>query len=255
MSVAVHHVAEGPADAPVLVLSGSLGTDHTMWEPQARALSERLRVVRYDRRGHGRSAVPPGPYTLADLGGDVLALLDRLGAERASFAGLSLGGMVGMWLAEHAPERIDRLALLCTGASFFDAATWAERAAAVREAGGPAGLAELTMERWFSERFRAEHPDVVARFRAGLASTPAEGYAACCEAIGSADLQDALGTIVAPTLVVAGEKDPSSTPEAGRALAAAIPGARLEVVAGAHLASVECAAEVTRLLAEHLSAA
>ncbi|MFD0804403.1 alpha/beta fold hydrolase, partial [Streptomonospora algeriensis] len=134
MSIDVHYVAQGPPQAPLLVLSGSLGSTLAMWRPQAEALSEDFHVVCYDTRGHGRSPVPPGPYSLADLGGDVLRLLDRLGAERAHFAGLSLGGMTGMWLAAHAPERIDRLALMCT-APKLEPEGWRQRAATVREQG------------------------------------------------------------------------------------------------------------------------
>jgi 3-oxoadipate enol-lactonase len=248
----VHHVVDGPQDAPVLVLSSSLGTTHAMWEPQVAALRERFRLVRYDRRGHGASPVPPGPYSMADLGGDVLALLDHLGIERAHFAGLSIGGMVGIWLGAHAPERIDRLALLCTTAAFEDPAAWADRAALVREAGSPEPLADVTLGRWFTDGFREQHPEVVAALRAGLLATPAEGYAGCCEAIGAMDQRADLGRIGAPTLVIAGDEDPSTPPAMLRAIAEAIPGARYEELAPArHIANVEQAERVTALFADH----
>ena len=213
----------------MLVLSNSLGTTLEMWDPQLPALTERFRVVRYDRRGHGRSPVPPGPYTIDDLGGDVLALLDRLELERVSFCGLSIGGAVGMWLAAEAPERIDRLVLCCTKALFAPPEQWTERAATVR-AGGVATVSEATLGRWFTPAFHTARPDVVERFRAMLVGTPPEGYAGCCEALAGTDLRARLGVISAPTLVITGEHDPVAPPPEGEELAAAIPGARHVVV-------------------------
>jgi 3-oxoadipate enol-lactonase len=235
-----------------LVLSNSLGTTQEMWDAQAQALAGDFDIIRYDHRGHGSSPVPPGPYSLADLGGDVLALLDERGIERTSFCGLSLGGMVGMWLAEHAPERIDRLVLCCT-ATHMEAGIWAERIASAREAGSVEPLADATMERWFTPRFRAERPDVVARFRAMVAGTPVEGYVACAQAIVGMAIEHGLGSITAPTLIVAGAHDPSTPPEQGEAIAQAIPGARLVVVDAAHMANVEQADRVTGLIREHLA--
>lgn len=235
----LHHVLEGPPDAPVLVLSGSLGTTLEMWDPQMDALSAQLRVLRYDRRGHGRSPVPPGPYTIADLGADVLELLDSLGLERVSFCGLSLGGAEGMWLAASAPERLERLVLACTMPRFPPRETWEERVRTVR-AEGTGAIADAAMERWFSPAFRSQQPETVARFRTMLAETPAEGYAACCEALAELDLRSRLPSISAPTLVVTGELDPVVTPEAGEELAALLADARHVVVPGAaHLANVE----------------
>lgn len=248
-----HHVVTGPEDAPVLVLSNSLGAALEMWDPQAEALAERFRLVRYDTRGHGRSAVPPGPYRIDDLGGDVLDLLDHLGAERAHFAGLSLGGMTGMWLGANAPERIERLVLLCTSPYLPSAETWEERIATVRGQGTQA-LVELTLERWFTAAYRAAH-DVDA-VRRTFVATDDEGYASCCAAIAVMDLTAALPSIAAPTLVIGGAQDTSTPPEVhARRIAAAIPGARLEVLdPGAHLINVERAADVTELLLEHLTA-
>ncbi len=183
----LHHVVDGPAGAPALVLSNSLGTTLELWEPQVAPLAERFRVVRYDRRGHGRSPVAAGATTIDDLGGDLVELLDELALERVSFCGLSLGGVVGMWLAVNAPERVERLALCCTAASFAPRQGWVDRAATVR-ADGIGAIAEAVLGRWFRPSFQDAHPDVVARFRAMLVSTPAEGYAACCEALADADL-------------------------------------------------------------------
>lgn len=233
------HRLDGPEDAPVLVLSSSLGTTHELWDGQVPELARAFRVLRYDHRGHGGSDVPPGPYTVAQLAADVLGLLDRLGLGRVSFCGLSLGGAVGMWLASRAPERIERLALCCTSARFGTTELWTERARTVR-AEGVEAVADATMGRWFTERFRDERPDVVARFRAMLCETAPEGYAACCEALGAWDFRQELGSIAAPTLVVAGADDPAAPPEQAELIAAGIPGARLVVLPdAAHLANVE----------------
>jgi len=224
-----------------------------MWDEQLGALRERFRVLRYDHRGHGRSEVPPAPYTIDELGADLLALLDELELERVRFAGLSLGGMVGMWLAAHAPERVERLALLCTSAHFEDPGPWTDRAARVR-ADGTAAIAQELVARWFTPAFPARAPQTVARFVGVLAATSDEGYAGCCDALAVMDLRGHLGAITAPTLVVAGADDPATPAGHTEALAAAIGGARLEVVAGAaHLANVEQPERVTRLLLDHLA--
>jgi 3-oxoadipate enol-lactonase len=251
---------EGPADAPVLVLGNSLGTSRACWQPQVPALSRHFRLLRYEHRGHGRPALgqspaPPGPYSVAELARDVLALLDSHGVERALYCGVSLGGMVGMWLAAHAPERITGLGLCCTSAFLPPAAGWTDRAASVR-ARGTGAIAELVVGRWFTPAFRAAQPQVPAAFVAGLAATGDEGYAGCCEAIAAMDLRPALGSITAPTLVLAGADDAATPPWHGGVIAAGIAGSRLRVVrGGAHLTNVSAAAEVTALLLPHLLAA
>lgn len=249
----LHRVIEGPAGAPALVLCNSLGTTLEMWDAQMPVLAERFRVVRYDRRGHGRSPVPPGPYTVDDLGGDVVELLDELHLDRVSFCGLSLGGAVGMWLAIHAPERLDRLVVCCTRAAFPPPEQWAERAALVR-ADGVAAVADGALGRWFTPAFHATHPRVVDGFRAMLVRTPAEGYAACCDALGALDLRARLREIGAPTLVLTGAEDPVAPPACGEELAAAIPGARHAVVVdAAHIANAARPEAFTALLLEHLT--
>ena len=250
----VHHVVTGPADAPALVLSNSLGADLRMWDPQADALAERFRLVRYDTRGHGGSPVPDGPYSIEHVGQDALALLDHLGIERAHWAGLSLGGMTGLWLAVNAPERLDRLVLLCTSAQLGPAETWRERAETVR-AQGTEAVAEAGVGRWLTERFRDEHPDTAAWLRDMIAATPDAGYAAGCAVIEHMDLTAGLASIPAPTLVIAGAQDPATPPEHAERIVAAIPDARLEVLdPAAHLANVEQPDAVTRLILEHLEA-
>ena len=249
-AVAVHHREDGPRDAPALLLINSLGADLSMWEPQIPALAGRFRVIRYDARGHGRSPVPPGRYALADLGRDALDLLDRLGVARAHVCGLSLGGMTAMWLAAHAPDRVDRLVLFCTSALLGPRSAWAERAALVR-AEGTAAVADAVVARWVTAGYAAAHPAAVATLREMVAATPAIGYAGACAAVEDMDLRADLPNIHAPTLVVAGADDPATPPAHGAAIAAAVPGARLEVLAdAAHLASFEQASAANRLILE-----
>jgi 3-oxoadipate enol-lactonase len=256
MSVALHHEIEGPADGPVVLLGTSLGTALGVWEAQLPALAEHFRVVRFDHRGHGCSPVPPGPYEIADLAGDVLALIDRLGVRRAHYCGLSIGAMVGMWLGANAPGRIDRLVLMCTSARLPPPSAWAQRAEAVLAAGTPEPVADSVVDRWLTPAYAAAHPEQRRRLRDMLVATPADGYAACCGAIERMDLRGDLPRIAAPTLVVAGAEDPASAPEHQELIAALIPGARLEVVAdAAHLAAVEQPQIVNRLILDHLEAA
>jgi 3-oxoadipate enol-lactonase len=244
-TVALHHAVDGPEAGPPLVLGGSLGTGLEMWRPQLPALAARHRVVRYDHRGHGGSPVPPGPYALDDLGRDVLRLLDRLGCSTVDYAGLSLGGMVGMWLAAHAPERIGRLALLCTAAHLPPEVGYRQRAALVR-ARGMAGVVEPVLARWFTPAFP---PAEREPYRAMLAGTPPEGYAGCCEAIAGMDLRPVLSKITAPTLVVAAADDPAIPPRYAGQIAGSIAGGRLVVLDhSAHLANVEQADAVNELL-------
>lgn len=251
-AVEVHYEVTGPADAPVVLMAGSLGSSLAMWDPQVPTLAEHLRVVRMDLRGHGRSPVPPGPYDLDDLADDAVALLDRLGARRAHVVGLSLGGMLGMRLAAREPHRVDRLAVLCTSALLGPASFWADRAAAVR-AGGTASIAEAVVARWFTPAGAAADPELVERCRAMVSATPDDGYAACCGVIEHMDLRADLPRITAPTLAITGDADPATPPEHLAAIADGVPGARLLVVPqAAHLASLERPGIVTAALLTHL---
>jgi 3-oxoadipate enol-lactonase len=252
--VEVAFTVDGPEDAPTVVLSNSLGSTPAMWDPQFPALAERFRVVRYDHRGHGRSPVPPAPYELADLGTDVIALLDRLGLEQVRWCGLSLGGMVGIWMAINAPERIDRLVLCCTSARLGPPEMWADRAATVRAQGVDA-IADAGLQRWLSPGFIEREPEIAAGIRAMLVATPAEGYAACCGVIERMDQVPELGAIRAATLVIAAEDDPATPPEHGALIASTVPGAQLAVVKDArHLATIEQPAAMTELILGHLLA-
>jgi 3-oxoadipate enol-lactonase len=230
-----------------LVLAGSLGATHEMWDPQLEAFEARFRkVVTYDHPGHGGASVPQTPITLDDLGRHVLALLDERELDRVSFCGLSLGGMVGMWLASRAPERIERLVLACTSARFAPPERWRERAATVR-AHGLEAIADAALERWFTPAFEDR-----ARYREMFVSNDPEGYARCCEAIAVADLRDDVGAIRAPTLVIAGDQDPSVPREDTQLLAEGIPDARVVTLPAAHLASVERPTEFADAVLEHL---
>jgi 3-oxoadipate enol-lactonase len=251
--VNLHHRLDGSRDGPVLALPSSLGTTMELWAPNLASWSERFNVLRYDQRGHGRSQTPDGPYSVEELGRDFLQLLDGLGIERVSFCGLSFGGATGMWLAAHAPERIERLVLACTSARFGEPEHWLARAARVRE-GGVEAVAGEVLARWFTPRFAAQRPDVVARFRQLLVETPSEGYAASCEAIAGWDFRDRLAAIRAPTLVVGAAEDPATPPEHARLLADGISGAKLVVLRdAAHLANVEQADAFSALVTEHLA--
>ncbi|TQN31125.1 3-oxoadipate enol-lactonase [Haloactinospora alba] len=253
MSVDVHYSVEGPEDGPVVLLAGSLGSTAEMWQHQLPALTGAgFRVVRYDLRGHGSSPVPEGPSSIADIGGDALRLLDRLGADRAHLVGLSIGGMAGMWVAANAPERIGRLALLCTSAWYGDPEGWSRRAATVREHGVGA-VADAVVERWFTPGFARRSPEVVERMRATVADTSPQGYASCCAAIADMDLRGQLSRITAPTLVIAGAEDEAAPPGHAESIAAGIRDSRLRIVDGAaHLANWEQAGTVNELLLDHL---
>lgn len=250
---ALHHETVGPADAPVLLLGGSLGATLRMWDGQL-PLAGSLRLVRFDHRGHGSSPVPPGPYEIADLGHDVLELMDALEIESASYCGLSLGGMVGMWLGTNAAERIDRLVLLCTSAHMPPATMWRERAETVIRAGSVEPIADGVVSRWLTPSFADSHPEAKAELRSMLVNTPPGGYASCCGAIERMDLRPELSHINVPTLVVSGSEDPSTPSEHQRLIAEAVPAARHETVGpAAHLAAVEQPELVNELILEHLS--
>ena len=232
---------DGDAASPALILSNSLGTTLEMWDPQVAAFAKDHRLIRYDARGHGGSPVTPGPYSFADLGLDVLALMDALGIERAAFCGISMGGHTGLWLGIHAASRFNAIAVCNSAAKIGTPQLWNERAAMVRE-GGSASLhvlAESSPGRWFSADFVHAHPAQVQRAQAWIASIVPEGYAACCEALAVSDLRDNLGSITTPTLLLAGALDPVTTVADAQAMQAAIAGAQLAVVHASHLSNLE----------------
>lgn len=253
VAFAVETAPDIAPDAPAVVLSNSLGSTRAMWDAQAGELARHFRVVRYDTRGHGESPVVDGPYAIDDLVDDVVALLDRLELARVHFVGLSLGGMTGMRLAAHHPERVDRLAVLCTSALLGPASAWHDRAALVR-ASGTGAVAEAVVGRWYTAGFHSREPSRIAAARAMVATTPDEGYASCCEAIATMDLTADLPGITALTLAIAGADDPATPPPHLSRIAGSVPGARLLVVPdSAHLANDEQPGVVTPALVAHLT--
>ena len=250
----LHYRVDGPSGAPVLVLSHALGLSMAMWDPQLDSLARTFRVIRYDHRGHGGSPVPAGPYRIEDLGRDLIQLLDRLAIGRMSFCGLSLGGMVGLWLAANAPERVDRLIVCCTAARMPRPEDYAERANVVR-AQGMGAIGDTVIGRWFTQAFQGRRPDAVAGIKSILLATPPEGYAATCEALAVMDLRNDLARTTASTLVIAGAEDQSTPPERGQEIAGRIRGARFVIIPGAaHLANVEQPEAVTNRILGHLQA-
>jgi len=246
------HVLEGPPDAPVLVLPCSLGTTRELWEPQLGPFGRSFRLLRYEHRGHGPSPVPPGPYTVEQLARDALDLLDHLRLERVEWCGLSLGAMVGMWLGARVPERLQSLVLACTSARMGAPEAYRERATLVRER-GIAPVADAVVARWFTAETVRRRPELAARFRRILISTPAEGYASCCEALADWDFRDELGAVDVPTLVLAGAEDGATPAGDTGLLAAQIRGARLVVLEGAaHLANLDRPREFTETVLEHV---
>ncbi|KMN30897.1 3-oxoadipate enol-lactonase [Chromobacterium sp. LK1] len=236
-SHSLHYQLDGPTGAPTLLLSNSLGTTLEMWRPQLPALSRHYRVLRYDTRGHGASTASAA-CRLADLAGDALSLLDALDIERAHFCGISMGGLTGLWLGVHAPERLQCLIVSNSAAKIGTSEAWRQRAAQVC-AEGLAALAASAHLRWFSADFCAQAPDIVEQARAWLAATSPGGYAACCEALADADLRADLPRIAAPTLLIAGQLDPVTTAAEAEAMAATIPQARLALLPASHLSNLE----------------
>jgi 3-oxoadipate enol-lactonase len=242
---------EGREDAPVLMLSNSLGTNLHMWDAQMPAFTQHFRVVRYDRRGHGQSDAPKGPYTMEMLGRDVLAIMDALKIKKASWCGLSMGGMVGMWLGANAPERFERMVFSNTGAYYPDKAPWNDRIKTAREKGMEA-LAGATMERWFTKRFRDEHPDKIETMKAAFLKTPLEGYVGCCEAVRDMDHREVIKNVKVPVLVIAGRDDNATPVALGEYIHQNTPGSKLKIVEGAHIANLEDPKGYTDAVLSHL---
>lgn len=242
----LHYQIDGPEGAPVLVLSNSMGTTLSLWEAQIKALSERFRVLRYDTHGHGQT-IKRGKVTLAQLGEDVISLLDHLNIEKAYFCGISVGGLTGLWLARFAPERFYALVVANTAAKIGDQASWLSRARAVRQE-GMSVVAAGTADRWFTPAFRQHHPETVTQLVHALAKMDAEGYAEGCEALAGADLRAEISAITAPMLIIAGEFDPVTTVADANSLAKNIAGSQLVTLPASHLSNVEAAGEFTAAL-------
>jgi len=244
---------DGPAGTPWLVLSHALGSARCMWRPQAAVFRQHFRVLRYDTRGHGASAVPAGPYSIAQLGTDVLALLDALGVERAFYCGLSMGGATGVWLGTHAPDRFFRFVICNTLPWLGPPEPMDARIEAVRNDGlGP--LVDPTLERWFTAECRAHDPSTLREIRTTFLSTPVEGYVGCCEALRDYDERPSLHRVARPTLIVAGTHDPSPPVDVVREFAAQVPGAVCVELPAAHLSNIGAAAQFNAEVLQFLGA-
>ena len=247
----IWYTIDGRDDAPALLLLHSLGTSHVLWDAQLPPLVDRYRLIRYDARGHGKSSAPPGELTIEQLGRDALAVLDAAGAKTAVACGISIGGLTSIWLGQHSGGRVSKLVLANTAARIGTYDGWSERMRTVRQE-GMAATAEQAMPRWFTDDFREKHPEVTARFRQIASACPLESYIGACAALRDADLRRDLHRITAPTLVIAGSKDLSTTVADGVYLRDNIPEARLEVLEAAHLSNVERPEEFSELLADFL---
>lgn len=235
----INYEIEGPQDAPVLILSNSIATNLHMWDDQAPIFSKQFRLIRYDRRGHGKSGAPKGPYTIEMLSRDALAVADAAGAKKFNWCGLSLGGMVGQWLGTNAPERLNKLVISNTNFFYAEKQPWDDRIKLVTEKGMSA-LADPMMERWFTPETRARAPEKVARVRAMLTATPVDGFVGCCYAIRAMDFRESNKNISVPTLVMVGAKDIATLPAYGEAMVAQIKGSKLATIPdAAHISNVE----------------
>jgi len=229
---------EGREDAPVLMLSNSLGTNLHMWDGQVAEFAKHFRVVRCDRRGHGKSGVSKGPYSFERFGRDILAIIDALKIKKINWCGLSMGGMDGQWLGANAPDRIEKLILSNTNFYYADKKPWEDRIAFVNEK-GLRPLVGPNMERWFTADFRARAPKAIEQMTEMFVATPVEGYVACCAAIRDMDFRESNLRVAVPTLVIVGKHDPATPPAAGEEIQRQIKGAKLAVIDGAHIANLE----------------
>lgn len=248
----MHYELDGPAEAPALVLSNSLGTNLSLWEPQLSTFAKTFRVLRYDSRGHGQTAASHGEYSIELLANDTLALLDTLKIQQVHFCGLSIGGLTGMWLGANAPERLHKLILSNTAPQIGNAANWNARIKTVRE-NGTASISEGVVERWFTPEFRTKEPALVAKTRQMIDSTSIDGYTGSCAAVRDADLWSQVATIRTSTLVFGGSHDQSVPPAEARKLAQAIPGAHYQELTAAHIANIEAAEQFTTQVSNFLS--
>ncbi len=249
----IHYELAGPANAPVVMFSNSLGTTLAMWDGQAPEITKTFRMLRYDKRGHGQSSAPPGPYTIEQLGRDAVGLLDFLKVETAYFCGLSIGGQTGMWLGVNAAHRLKKLVLCNTAAKIGSPEIWNPRIETVRKSGMKA-ISAAVIERWFTPGFRAKDPAAISKIQQALESNDPEGYAGCCAAVRDFDYRENLGAIRTPTLVIAGAHDPATPPADGRFVAEKIPGARYVELNAAHLSNIEDRDRFTAELGKFLAA-
>jgi len=250
--VRTHYRWDGPDDKPVLLFANGLGTNLTMWDGQIAEFSRHFRVLRYDARGHGESSVPPGPYSIEQLGRDTLALIDALGVESCFFCGLSMGGAIGQWLGVNTPGRVTKLVLCNTAAKIGTPESWKTRIDLVLKSGVAAAI-PLVLERWFTPAFKRSAPDTIARTREMFVATDPAGYVAGCAAVRDMDLREVVHQIKVSTLIVAGAYDAGTTPAEGKFLAESIAGAKYVELEAAHLSNVETPEKFTMAVLKFLA--
>ncbi|MEN8391387.1 3-oxoadipate enol-lactonase [Acinetobacter indicus] len=234
----INYQTFGDATKPALVFSNSLGTNFKMWQPQIDHFQQDFFVISYDTRGHGASSAPQGPYTLDQLGQDVVNLLDHLNIEKAAFCGISMGGLTGQWLAINKPERFSHVVVCNTAAKIGQEQAWNERAALVREQ-GLAPIASTAAGRWFTEPFIQSNAATVATLSNDLGAGSPEGYASCCEALAKADVREQLKDIQVPVFIVAGQQDPVTTVADGEFMQQRIANAELFEINASHISNIE----------------
>ena len=250
----IHYQTFGDASKPALVFSNSLGTHLSMWQAQIEFFQSAYYVIAYDTRGHGQSAAPQGPYTLQQLGEDVIHLLDHLQVQQAAFCGISMGGLTGQWLAIHHPEQFSHVVVCNTAAKIGQDQAWLDRAALVREQ-GLAPIATTAAGRWFTEPFIQSQAATVAQLATNLEAGSAEGYASCCEALAKADLREQINTISVPVLIIAGQQDPVTTVADGQFMQEQIKGSQLFEINASHISNVEQPEDFNQALLKFIQAA
>ena len=235
----INYQTFGDASQPAIVFSNSLGTQLNMWQPQISFFEKKFYVICYDTRGHGASSAPQGPYSIEQLGTDVIHLLDHLNIKKASFCGISMGGLTGQWLAIHHPERFNHVIVCNTAAKIGQEQAWNDRAQLVREQ-GLKPIAETAASRWFTEPFIRSNTAIVESLSNDLGAGSPEGYASCCEALAKADLRADLKTITVPVLIIAGQQDPVTTVADAQYLVNQIPNSQLIEINASHISNIEC---------------
>ena len=234
----INYQTFGDASQPAIIFSNSLGTQFNMWQPQISFFEKKFYVICYDTRGHGASSAPQGPYSIEQLGTDVVHLLDHLNIEKASFCGISMGGLTGQWLAIHHPERFNHVIVCNTAAKIGQEQAWNDRAQLVREQ-GLKPIAETAASRWFTEPFIRSNTAIVESLSNDLGAGSPEGYASCCEALAKADLRADLKTITVPVLIIAGQQDPVTTVADAQYLVNQIPNSQLIEINASHISNIE----------------
>ncbi|ODA13091.1 3-oxoadipate enol-lactonase [Acinetobacter celticus] len=243
----INYQTFGDASQPAIIFSNSLGTQLNMWQPQISFFEKKFYVICYDTRGHGASSAPQGPYSIEQLGTDVVHLLDHLNIEKASFCGISMGGLTGQWLAIHHPERFNHVIVCNTAAKIGQEQAWNDRAQLVREQ-GLKPIAETAASRWFTEPFIRSNTAIVESLSNDLGAGSPEGYASCCEALAKADLRADLKTITVPVLIIAGQQDPVTTVADAQYLVNQIPNSQLIEINASHISNIECPEDFSHAL-------